>query len=316
MKKIIVTLVIVIICILAAGIIKDQVIKTAVTVVATQITGAPVHIDRFALGIFRQSVRISGFKIYNPNGFSRSLLVDLPRINVSYDLGALLFRKQLHLINTEIALREMGLEKNRKGELNVDALALVKQGKKQSAKPAAQMPMQLDMLQLGIGRIVSRDYSSGKIPVVKVYDINIHKNYRNITSAQQLAGLILAEPMKEAGIRGVKIYGVAMLAGVAVLPVAVAATFAGKDNVEQEFLTNFDNLFETSLTVLKGMGKISREDKSIGIIDAEVNSAQIAVKITKQEENKTKIVISARKYLLPKPEIAGGILYEVSERLK
>ena len=315
MKKIIIALAIAIICISTLGVFKDQIIKTVVTVAATQLTGAPVHIDGFALGIFRQVVRISGFKIYNPKGFSKSLLVDLPKINVTYDLGAL-FKKKLHLINTEIELKEMGLEKNKEGELNVDALTLVKQGKKQSAKPSAQMPMQFDTLQLGIGRIVLKDYSSGKTPVVKVYDINIHKSYRNISSAQQLAGLILAEPMKEAGIQGVKIYGVAMLAGAAVLPVAVATTFAGRDSVEQEFLTNPENVFEASLTVLKGMGKITREDKSSGVIDAEVNSASVAVKITKKEGNKTKIVISARKYLLPKPEIAGGILYEVSEELK
>ena len=96
----------------------------------------------------------------------------------------------------------------------------------------------------------------------------------------------------------------------------MAATFIGRDNVEQEFLTSFDNVFEATLTVLKGTGKVTREDKLDGVIDAEVNSAQVAVKITKKEEDKTKIVISARRYLLPKPEIAGGILYEISGKLK
>ena len=70
--------------------------------------------------------------------------------------------------------------------MNVDQLKVVRQGKVQRGKPAEQMPMQIDMLTLGIGRIVSKDHFPGGEPIVKVYDINIRKSYKNITSAQQL----------------------------------------------------------------------------------------------------------------------------------
>lgn len=315
MKKNRKILIVIIISIFAIGVIKDQIIKSAVTVAATQIVGAPVHIDGFSLGVFKQSVRISGFKIYNPQGFSRGILVDLPKINVDYDLGAI-FKKKLHLPNVEIMLKEMGLEKNNKGELNVDALKVVKQGKSQGEKSSEQMPMQLDLVKLGIGKIVLKDYSVGKEPSVKVYDLNINKSYKNITSVQQLAALILAEPMKTAGIQGAKIYGVAILAGAAVLPVAVAATFIGRDSVGEDFTANFDRIFEVSLAVLKKMGRVTKEEKSSGILGAEVNGSQVALKITKKSDNKTGVVISARQYFLPKPEIAGGVLYEISEKIK
>ncbi len=315
MKKILTVLAIVIFCVFTIGIIKDQAIKSVVTVIVTQIAGAPVHIDGFSLGVFSQSMRISGFKMYNPKGFSKGILVYLPKINVAYDLGAL-FKKRLHLLNAEIELKEMGLEKNKEGKLNVDALKVVRQGGEKEGRPSEQMPMQIDILKLGIGKIVSRDYSSGKEPVVNVYDVNIHKSYKNITSAQQLAALILAEPMKAAGIQGAKIYGVAMLAGVAILPVGMAATFAGKDSVQQDFTAGFDKAYEVSLSVLKQKGKITKEDKSAGIIGAEVNSAEVTIKIKKKVENKIELIISARKYFLPKPAIAGGVLYEINEKLK
>lgn len=315
MKKINKTLIIVAISIFAIGIAKDQIIKSIVTVAATEIVGAPVHIDGLSLGIFKQSVKISGFRIYNPKGFSKDILVDLPKINVAYDLGSLA-KKRLHLPDVEVELKEMGLEKNIKGELNVDSLKVVKEGKSKEIKPSPQMPMQLDLVKLGIGRIVLKDYSAGKEPSVKVYDININKTYKNITSAQQLAVLILAEPMKSAGIRGAKIYGVAMLAGAAVLPVAVAATFIGRDSVQQEFADDFDTVFEASSVILKKMGRITKEDKPAGILNAGVNGAQVYLKVTKKSVDKTGVVISARKYLFPKPEIAGGVLYEISKRLK
>lgn len=315
MKKIRNILFVTVISIFVVVIVRDQIIKAVVTVAATQVLGAPVHIGGFSLGIFKQSVRISGFKIYNPKGFSKHTLVDLPKISVVYDLRAL-FKQKLHLSNVEIELKEMGLEKNVKGELNVDALKVVKQGKTQEAKPAPQMPMQLDIVKLGIGKVVLKDYRAAKEPSVKVYDININKTYKNITSAEQLATLILAEPMKSAGIEGAKIYGVAMLAGVAVLPVSIAATFIGKDSVQDDFAEKFDRVFEVSLATLKKMGKVTKENRPEGSLSAEVDGAQVYLKITKKSGNKSGVVISARKYLLPKPEIAGGVLYEISEQLK
>ena len=318
MKKILIVLVIVLIALLAIGIVKDQIIKAVVITVATQVTGAPVHIDGFSLGIFTQTVRISGFKMYNPQGFSRGIMVDLTKANVTYDLGAL-FGKKLHLANVEIELKELGLEKNKDGKLNVDELKVVKEaaaGKKENKPSPEQMPLQIDLLKLGMGRIVSKDYSAGAEPVVSVYDINLHKTYKNITSAQQLAALILAEPMKSAGIQGAKIYGAAMLAGVAVLPVAVAATFLGKDSVEKEFSAPFDKIYEEALAIMKRKGKITREDKGGGIIAASINSVDVSLKIRKIADNKNQVTVSARKFLLPKPEISGGILYDLSEKIK
>lgn len=315
MKKIRKILLVAVISIFTIGIIKDQIIKSVITVAASQVIGAPIHIDGFSLGVFSQSVRISGFKIYNPQGFSRGILVHLSKINVRYDLGAL-FRREIHLLNAEIELKEMGLEKNSEGKLNVDALKVVKEGRTRRAKSSPQMPMRLDTVKLGIGRIVLKDYSAQKEASVKVYDINIHKSYKNITSARQLAALILAEPMKSAGIEGAKIYGAAMLAGVAVLPVAIAARFIGRDSVQQDFAASFDNVFEASSVILKKMGRLTKEDRSGGILGAQINSAQVALRIRKKSNNKTEVVISARKYLFPQPAIAGGVLYEISEKLK
>ena len=315
MKKTFFILVVVIIIFLGLGIIKDQIIKSVVAIVTSQVTGAPVEIERFSLGVFKQSVRISGFKIFNPSGFPKGILVDLPKINVDYDLFSLLSGK-LHLLNVEVELKEMGLVKNKEGKLNVDSLKVVKEDKKKKGKASGQMPMQIDMLKLGMGRIIFKDYSLGAEPVIKVYDINLHKAYKNITSAQQLTALILAEPMKAAGIQGAQIYGVAMLAGVAFLPVAIVATFAGKDSVAEDFAVDFNRAYNASLSVLKVMGKISKEDRPAGVIVAEVNSAKVELRINKKANNKTEILVSARRYLLPRPEVAGGILYEISGKLK
>ncbi len=310
MKKFLIVLGIVIFSLVCIAIIKDQIIKSVVTVVASKITGAPVHMDGFSLNIFSSTIRISGFKMYNPNGFPKGILVSFPRINVIYDRAAL-FKRKLHLLIVEIELKEMGLTKNKEGELNVDSLKVVQQ-----SKPSEPIPMQIDLLTLGIGKIVYKDYTIGTEPGVRVYDVNIHKSYKNITSAQQLAVLILAEPVKAAGIRSAQIYGVALVTGVAVLPVGVAATFIGKDSVQKIIDASFEHVYEVSLEVVKRMGTITKHDASNGVIKANINGALVAFQLRKKADNKTEITISARKYMFPKLDIAGGVLYQVLDKLQ
>jgi hypothetical protein len=317
MKKVGILFLIVIACLAVLGFAKDLIMQPVITAVATQVTGARVEMRGFSLGLIRQSVRINGFRMYNPKGFSPDLLVDLPKVSVDYDIPALLTGK-FHFRLVDIELKEIGLEKNKEGKLNVDALKVAKTETKgaQAKKPAKPLAIQVDVLNLNIGRIVSRDYSAGKEPVVQVYDINLKKSYKNITSAQQMAALILSEPMKQAGIKGAAIYGVAALTGVGFIPVVVAATLSDKDSAQQDMNVAIARLYDTSLSVLTRIGKVSKEDKAAGIISGQVGGASVTIKLKSLSAGKTKIAISAKKYMLPKPEIASGVLYQISEQLK
>jgi uncharacterized protein involved in outer membrane biogenesis len=318
MKKTLIIVGIVIIALIVLGIARDQILKATITSVASGIIGAPVHMDTFRLGLLNQSVQITGFKIYNPPGFSKTALVDIGKISVALDAAALLTGK-LHLRNAEFDLKEMTMETNKEGKLNVDSLKIAKQSApkgKQPAGPAKQMPFQIDELKLGIGKLVMKDYSVPGVPAIKVNDIHINKIYKNITSAQQLVVLILSEPMKSAGVKGSAIYGVAMMTGVGIVPVAIASAFIGKDNVQQTFDASFDKAYETGLVVLQEMGKVSAQNKEGGVITADIQGASVSLKLKKVAQDKTEVTISARKYLLPEPSIAGGVLYKMSERLK
>ncbi len=310
MKKFIIWLGIVAISLVCIAILKNLIIKSVLTSAASRITGAPVHMDRFQLNILSSTIHISGFKMYNPSGFPEGILVSCPKIKVIYD-RATLFKQKRHFLIVEIELKEMGLTKNKEGKLNVDSLKIVQQSK--SSPP---IPMQIDLLTLSIGKIVYKDYTIGTEPSVRVYDVNRHKSYKGIPTAQQLALLVLAEPMKAAAIKNAQIYGVAFVAGVAVLPVAVAATFIGKDSVQQIIDASFEHVYEISLEVVKRMGTITKHDASGGVIKVNINGAMVALILRKGVDNKTEITISARKYMFPKLDIAGGVLYQILDKLQ
>nr|MBU1327627.1 hypothetical protein [Candidatus Omnitrophota bacterium] len=309
MKKFLIVLGIVAISLTGITIFKNLIIKSVVTTVASRITGAPVHMDRFQLNILSSTIHISGFKMYNPSGFPEGILVSCPEIKVIYDRTTL-FKQKRHFLLVEIKLKEMGLTKNKEGKLNVDSLKIA-----QESKPSSSIPMQIDLLTLSIGKIIYKDYAMGTEPSVRVYDVNRHKSYKSIPTAEQLALLVLAEPMKAAGIQGAKIYGVAIVAGVAVLPVAVAATFIGKDSVQQIIDTSFEHAYEISLEVIKRMGKITKDEAPNGVIKANINGTMTALILRKAADNKTEITISCRKYMFPKPDIAGGVLYQIVDKL-
>jgi len=207
MKKLLFIAVILTLCFIALGIVKNPLIKSVVTVSASKVVGAPVRIGGFSLGIFKQAVRIKDFTMYNPKGFPEGILIDIPEISVDYNLGALLKRK-LHLPRVSVNLKEVGLIRNKDGELNVDALKVSQEREEptpaqEDKKSSRQMAMQIDELTLTIGKLVFKDYSVNEQPSIKAYEVGIkEKTYKNITSAQQLAVLILSEPMKGAGIKG------------------------------------------------------------------------------------------------------------------
>ncbi len=316
-KKFLIVLGIVVFSLVCIAVLKNQIIKSVVTKVATQVVGAPVHMDSFSLDIFSSTIHISGFKMYNPSGFPKGILVSCPKINVIYDRTAL-FKHKLHFLIAEIEIKEFGLTKNKEGKLNVDSLKIVQEsaekGEKSKSKP---IPMQIDLLTLSIGKVVYKDYTNGEEPGVRVHDVNIHRNFKNITSAQQLTVLLLVEPLKAAGIKGAIIYGVSMLAGVEVLPVIIAVKFLGKDNVQESIDETFEHVYKVSLEVMTRMGTITKDDATNGEIKASINGTMVALKLKKSAaDHKTEITISARKYLFPKPDIAGGVLYQITEKLQ
>ncbi|MDD5552795.1 MAG: hypothetical protein PHE18_02865 [Candidatus Omnitrophica bacterium] len=315
MQKKFKVLILIVVIIFAFFLVRDFLIKSVIGTAASNITGAPTRVGGLSLSIIKQSIKITNLRMYNPKGFPRDILVDIPKINVAWDLGAF-FKGKLHLTAVDLEIKEVSMTKNKEGKLNVDSLKIAeeKPGEKEK-KPAKQLPMQMDLVSLGMGKVVSRDYSVQGPPVVKVYDINLKKTYKNITSAQQLAILIISEPLKAAGIQGLKVYGVSMLTGVAALPVMAAFTFTGKDYAQQTFNVSADKAYEAGLQTLKAAGKVKREDKVSGSISAAVSGAGVNFKINKLSGNSTEVTISARKFGLPKPAIAAGVMYRLNEEL-
>lgn len=305
---------------LALMFLRDFIIKSVIGTAVTSLTGSPTRVGGLSLSLIKQKIRITNFKMYSPRGFPRDVLVDIPNIYVAYDLDAIL-NGRLHIRQIDFDLKEVGMVRDSRGKLNVDSLKIIEESRKNGAgkgakKPEKEMPMRIELANLDIGRIVATDYRGSGSPVVKVYELNIKKSYKNITSLRQLALLVIFEPLKTAGIHGLKLFGVSMLAGPAALPVAAAFTFGGRDYAQESFTVNPQKAYESGLRALKKLGRVKKENETSGAINAVVNGAEVHFRLQRLSETATQVTVSARKLAFPQPETAAGVMYEIAADLK
>lgn len=323
MKKWLKILIIVVVAIFGMGVLKDMLIKSTITTIGSSVVGAPIKIRKFALRAITQKVHIRDMAVYNPKGFPKGPLVEIPEIRVDFNLGAL-FRGKLHLPLIIFDLKQLVLVKDKEGNLNVDALKVAQveeepEKKEEEAKPKKKskaMPMQIDELRLNVERIVMIDYSKGEKPIITAHEIALKdKVFKNIKSPAQLATLVMVQAMGPAGIKGAAIYSAATVLGAAFLPAGVVGVLAGNDSSTAEYAIGYDRVYDASLSIVNEIGELISEDRASGVIKAKVYDADVTLKLKKTPERKIKVTISARKMMLPKPEISGGIQYQIEEKI-
>ena len=263
-------------------------------------------------------------KLYNPPGFPNEPFIHIPEVGADYDLGALLTGK-LHLPLVILNLKEMTVVKNKEGALNVDSLKVSQQAEKPKEKGAEEKPkekskemaMQIDVVQLNVSRVIFKDYSKGEPPAVQVFEVALKdKKFENVTSPQQLVTLIMVQAMGPTAIKSAKVYAAATILGVGFLPAGIVGALVGDDDVTQEFHKKLDQVYKVSLDVIKKAGELKSEDKKKGVIKAKVKGVDVTVEIKETINRTVEVKVSARQLMLPKPEVAGGVLYQIAEELK
>ena len=308
-------LIIIVVVILAVTVVKDIICKSLITTVGASMVGAPIKISYLAVGLFSQKIRIKNFKLYNPSGFPSEPVLEIPEIQVDYDLGALLGGK-IHLPLLVFNLKEMVVVKNKEGKLNVDSFKMIEEHKKEAKVPAKEMAMQIDVLKLNVERVVFKDLTKEPM-AVQVYEVALRdKEFKNIDNVPQLITLILVQAMAPTAIHSAKMYAAATILGVGFLPAGVIGVMVGKDSASGEFKLGLDRVYSEALKVIKQMGEVKSEDRGSGIIQGKVNGADITAKVESTTGKKTTVTVSARQMLIPKREIADGIIYQLKKKLK
>ncbi len=309
---------IIVLVILAA--VKNRIIKSAIEVASKQVIGVDTEIDKFSLSVIKQSVSIKGLRLHQPESFPEGVFIDITEISTSCKVKPLLSKK-IHIPNLVLNIKEVILIKDKSGNLNVDALKIAKDKESKTQDEKTKIDFQIDEMTLTIDKVIYKKYGNDDMPIIKAYDIGIKdKKYENITSPEQLAskiiGTVLAPMASKAGLKSTATYGIAAATGVGIIPLTAGSILFGKDHALTELDQDLQTVYETGVTTLRKVGEVSKENRKNWIIKGKASGCSISIKLTKTEHGKTKINVSARKLLLPKPKIAGGILHEITQNLK
>lgn len=327
MKKSIKLIITIVVAVLALGLLKNVIAKIAVQIGAKAVLGVESNIKKFSIGILNQEIDIREFTLSNPQGFEDKILIDLPQATVKYDLLGLLTGK-LHCELVVLNLKEVVVIKNKEGLMNTDELKFAKDQKVQAAgtkeekkvekkEKSKEMPMQLDKVVLTIGKVIYKDYSKGREPEIKVFDVGIKdKEYTDITSAQELASLIFAASLKGTAIKSAALYGATAVLGVGLLPVGVAGVLTSKDSAQTEFNVSIDDALKAAEAVSSAIGTNVEVKKDLGQIELKIGQTKAKILVEKTDNKKVLITVSARKLLVPRKQEAEGILYKIKELIE
>jgi hypothetical protein len=220
------------------------------------------------IGILNTLIGINGLQLFNPPGFVDKLMVDLPEVYVDYNFGAFIKRK-VHLEEVRLDLKEFSVIRNEKGELNLDSLRVVEEKKEEKIEgeegkeeEKTKMPeLQIDVLELKIGKVVYKDYSKGTPPKVREFNVNIDERYENITNPRAFISLIIVKALKNTTIARLTNFNLgALQENVAeklkettqkVMETADKAIETGKDDVEKKVKDTARETIEKATDTIK-----------------------------------------------------------------
>ncbi|MDD4203315.1 MAG: AsmA family protein [Candidatus Omnitrophica bacterium] len=198
-KKIWITIIVIVLLIFSKDILLRSVIENSVGAV----TGLRLRIGSFRVGFIRSMISIKDLKLYNPRGYEDKIMVDIPEIYLDFNPLEMM-RGYFHFSEVRIHLKELGVVKNDKGELNLDSLKVVQKSKKEQQEPKKQTPakktnMKIDLLLLKAEKAFYKDYTQTPVSI-KEYNINLNVQYKDITSMEALVSLIMTKVLMNTAI--------------------------------------------------------------------------------------------------------------------
>lgn len=289
--------------------------KSVVEAVIGQALGAVVEIGTIAIDLKSNILHITEFKLHNPKNFTEeAILAYLPKIAVGYDPKSLFVNNKLHFTTLDLYVKTVVVIKNKIGKLNVDQLAVFKEG-------FQELPLQVDRLVLTADYAVYKDLSKGDLPHVEAFEVNIRNAaYMGFPTIEDITAKVMAEILRRTTIKGTKLLGVAVLAGAVggwsvLIPAEAVYVLTSKDSYRATFDIRYEDAYAASLEAAHELGKKVNEHKDEGMIKGYINDADVTIKVKKRQDDKSDITVSARKFYFPKLNIAGGVLYEIAHKL-
>lgn len=204
MKKFgLIVLVILIAAVIAVVMARNTIIKNAIEKGVNEIVGQKVTVGNVNAEILATKIKFDALKVYNPAGYTDEFLTNIRELYINYALLDII-KGFIHLPELRIDIKEMNVEKDKKGVLNLDHF----KGKEKEAKPEAKKEGEkkflVDKMVLKISTIRYRDNTKTP-PEVKELEINFEKTFNDVDSAEVIINEIKNAAVGQLVAKGVKV---------------------------------------------------------------------------------------------------------------
>jgi uncharacterized protein involved in outer membrane biogenesis len=217
MKRWLVRILVALLLLAAVGLLaKNLLIRKGLEAGVTEVTGFPLAIGSFDLGLFNARVDVKDLRLSNPPGFEDPRCLLAPRLLADVELKSV-FREELHVQEVDLDVEEVVVVKNTKGETNLDRLEALAGGDDGGKAPGAKGPgakepgakepgakdkgagkakerkWRCDRLHLKLGRVVYLDYTSmkGGKPKEETFDLKVDEHFKNVRGPEQIVKILV-----------------------------------------------------------------------------------------------------------------------------
>lgn len=168
---------------------KNRIVKSILENATKSLTNLRLNIEDVDTNIGQHNLTLKNLKLYNPPGFEKAVMIDMPLVHIDYNLAAAM-RRKIHFYTLKIDLKELLVIRNRKGHLN---FMYIKGLKKPGAqKKEKKKDFKIDKLYLSVGKVIYKDYFKNNTPVVKIYNVNTRNQlFENVDDTKALVSSII-----------------------------------------------------------------------------------------------------------------------------
>lgn len=159
-----------------------------------------LDMSKFKLSFLSSNVDIEKMELFNSSSFSNERMISIPKIYVDLSLPKLL-AGEMYFKNIQFDLEEFVLVRNKEGKLSLSELqSFSSKGDKEKStskedKKDKKTSLYIESLELGIGNVIFKDYTTGDEPEIKVFKVGMKKKFKNVGNIKSLASLIGMEIM-------------------------------------------------------------------------------------------------------------------------
>lgn len=251
--------------ILALG--KNMIAKVAVTGGVKMVTGLDVSLPSMQVGLLKPVISIKGLQVMNPSGYQDKTMLSLPELYVNYDLASF-FKGKAHLRELRLNMDEFAVIKRADGQVNIKQIKALQQQPSNKAQPssasktgASSPELQIDALELHIGRVVFKDYSRSPV-YIQEFPVNINERHEHIANTYALAGLIVTRALLRTSVAKLANIDLASLqAGVAeAMKQSAAIVTQGLDTAQQ----TGQQVLKNTKDIISQPGQVADEMKNTG----------------------------------------------------